>query len=99
MNLNFCTFCTIAGITIAKTNRASHDPQVPPSTELYTVAPLDSASILLVVEGDATATSVAALSDVTLRRGTVLFVSANESVSLQVSSQAGMTMFRACCLL
>lgn len=73
--------------------------QVPPSTELYTVAPLDSASILLVVEGDATATSAAALSDVTLRRGTVLFVSANESVSLQVSSQAGMTMFRACCLL
>lgn len=65
----------------------------------YTVAPVDSASILLVVEGNATATSAAALSDITLLRGTVLFVSANESVSLHVSSQSGMSMFRACCLL
>lgn len=67
--------------------------------KLYTVAPLDSGSILLVIEGDAAATSAAALSDVTLRRGTVLFVSANESVSLHISSQSGMSMFRACCLL
>lgn len=67
--------------------------------KLYTVTPLDSGSILLVIEGDATATSAAALSDVTLRRGTVLFVSANESVSLHISSQSGMSMFRACCLL
>lgn len=73
--------------------------QVPPSMKQYTVAPVDSASILLVIEGDAMATSAAALSDVTLRRGTVLFVSANESVSLHVTSQSGMTMFRACCLL
>lgn len=65
----------------------------------YTVTSVDSASILLVIEGDAMATSAAALSDVTLRRGTVLFVSANESVSLHVTSPSGMTMFRACCLL
>lgn len=91
------TYCTMAGI--ANANRMSSCPKVPPSMESYIVAPLDSASILLVVKGDATATSAAALFDVTLRRGTVLFVSANESVSLQVSSPAGMTMFRACCLL
>lgn len=65
----------------------------------YTVAPVDSASILLVVEGNATATAAAALTDITLLRGTVLFVSANESVSLHVGSQSGMSLFRACCLL
>ncbi|XP_069018969.1 mannose-6-phosphate isomerase [Embiotoca jacksoni] len=73
--------------------------QVPASVKQYTVAPVDSASILLVIEGDATATSAAALSDVTLKRGTVLFVSANESVSLHITSQSGMNLFRACCLL
>uniref|UniRef100_A0A3Q2C7M4 Mannose-6-phosphate isomerase n=1 Tax=Cyprinodon variegatus TaxID=28743 RepID=A0A3Q2C7M4_CYPVA len=73
--------------------------QVPASVKEYTIASVDSASILLVIHGDATATSAAAFSDITLRRGTVLFVSANESVSLQISSQSGMTMFRACSLL
>ncbi|XP_061533824.1 mannose-6-phosphate isomerase isoform X1 [Phyllopteryx taeniolatus] len=73
--------------------------QVPASVKQYTVAPVDSASILLVIEGDATATSAAALSDVSLRRGSVLFVSANESVLLHVASPSGVTMFRACCLL
>ncbi|XP_056455594.1 mannose-6-phosphate isomerase [Gadus chalcogrammus] len=73
--------------------------QVPASVRQYTVAALDSAGILLVVEGDAIATSAAALSDITLRRGTVLFISANEAVSLHVTAQLGMTMFRACCLL
>ncbi|XP_038157234.1 mannose-6-phosphate isomerase [Cyprinodon tularosa] len=73
--------------------------QVPASVKEYTIASVDSASILLVIHGDATATSAAAFSDITLRRGTVLFVSANESVSLQISSQSGMTLFRACSLL
>ncbi|XP_029909076.1 mannose-6-phosphate isomerase isoform X1 [Myripristis murdjan] len=73
--------------------------QVPASVKQYTLAPVDCAGILLVIEGDATATSAAAPSDITLRRGTVLFISANESVSLHITSQSGMTMFRACCLL
>ncbi|XP_030629896.1 mannose-6-phosphate isomerase isoform X2 [Chanos chanos] len=73
--------------------------QVPSSVKQYTVSPLDCASILLVVHGEASATSTAALSDITLRRGSVLFISANESVSLHVTSPSGMTMFRACCLL
>ncbi|XP_065133476.1 mannose-6-phosphate isomerase isoform X3 [Paramisgurnus dabryanus] len=73
--------------------------QVPPSVGHYTISALESAGILLVIEGEAVATSDAALSDITLKRGSVLFVSANESVSLQVTSLSGMTMFRACCLL
>ncbi|XP_016316627.1 mannose-6-phosphate isomerase-like [Sinocyclocheilus anshuiensis] len=72
---------------------------IPTSARQYTVSALDSASILLVIDGEAVATSAAALSDITLTRGSVLFISANESVSLQVTSSSGMTMFRACCLL
>ncbi|XP_045544026.1 mannose-6-phosphate isomerase isoform X2 [Salmo salar] len=73
--------------------------QVPASVRQYTVAPVDCAGILLVIEGEATGTSAAALSDITLSRGTVLFISANESVSLHVTSPSGMTMYRACSLL
>ncbi|XP_061750528.1 mannose-6-phosphate isomerase [Nerophis ophidion] len=73
--------------------------QVPAAMKQYTLGAVDSASVLLVIAGDATATSAAALSDVTLRRGTVLFVSANESLLLHVTSAEGVTMFRACCLL
>uniref|UniRef100_A0A671NR15 Mannose-6-phosphate isomerase n=1 Tax=Sinocyclocheilus anshuiensis TaxID=1608454 RepID=A0A671NR15_9TELE len=73
--------------------------QIPASARQYNVSVLDSAGILLVIDGEAVATSAAALSDITLTRGSVLFISANESVSLQVTSSSGMTMFRACCLL
>ncbi|XP_004564602.2 mannose-6-phosphate isomerase [Maylandia zebra] len=73
--------------------------QIPASVKQYNISPVDSASILLVIEGEATGTSPAALSDLTLTRGSVLFVSANESVSLHITSQSGMTLFRACCLL
>uniref|UniRef100_A0A1A8K529 Mannose-6-phosphate isomerase n=2 Tax=Nothobranchius TaxID=28779 RepID=A0A1A8K529_NOTKU len=73
--------------------------QVPPSVKDYCVAAVDSASILLVIEGDAIATSAAAFSDLTMKRGSVLFVSANESLSLHITSQSGVTLFRACCLL
>ncbi|KAM9496943.1 mannose-6-phosphate isomerase [Clarias gariepinus] len=68
--------------------------QVPPSVKQYTMSSLDCASILLVIQGEASA-----LSDIMLHRGSVLFISANESVTLQVTSSSGMTMFRACCLL
>uniref|UniRef100_A0A8C6LAB7 Mannose-6-phosphate isomerase n=1 Tax=Nothobranchius furzeri TaxID=105023 RepID=A0A8C6LAB7_NOTFU len=73
--------------------------QVPPSVKDYCVAAVDSASILLVIEGDAIAASAAAFSDLTMKRGSVLFVSANESLSLHITSQSGVTLFRACCLL
>ncbi|MBN3307823.1 MPI isomerase, partial [Amia calva] len=73
--------------------------QIPGSVKQYTVAPIDCAGILLVVTGEATAASAAALSDMALRRGSVLFISANESVALHITSPAGMLLFRACCLL
>ncbi|TWW75418.1 mannose-6-phosphate isomerase isoform X1 [Takifugu flavidus] len=73
--------------------------QIPPSLPQYTISPVDSASILLVTEGHATATCATGLSEIMLRRGTVLFVSANESISLEEVSPVGVTMFRACCLL
>ncbi|XP_069480615.1 mannose-6-phosphate isomerase isoform X1 [Ambystoma mexicanum] len=73
--------------------------EVPASTKKYIVASIDSASIVLVIQGEATATSTSALSDMSLRRGSVIFISANESVSLDLSSEGGMLLFRACCLL
>ncbi|KAL6474532.1 hypothetical protein MHYP_G00180930 [Metynnis hypsauchen] len=73
--------------------------QIPPSVKQYTVSPLDCAGILLVVQGEASASSAAAFTDIMLRRGSVLFISANESVTLQVTSSTGINMFRACCLL
>uniref|UniRef100_A0A8C3CL30 Mannose-6-phosphate isomerase n=1 Tax=Cairina moschata TaxID=8855 RepID=A0A8C3CL30_CAIMO len=73
--------------------------EIPSSIKLYLVSALDSASILLVLRGTAVATSTAAASEMSLRRGSVLFVSANESLSLRLASPDGMLLFRACCLL
>lgn len=67
--------------------------------KLYLVSAIDSASILLVVRGQAVGTSTAAVSDMALTTGSVLFISANESVSLHFSTADGMLLFRACCLL
>lgn len=65
----------------------------------YPVARVDCAGILLVIEGEATGTSAAALFDITLSRGTVFFISAKERVSLHITSPSGMTMYRACSFL
>ncbi|XP_041073946.1 mannose-6-phosphate isomerase-like [Polyodon spathula] len=73
--------------------------QVPTSVKQYTVSPIDSASILLVVQGEATGASTAGLSEMSIKSGSVLFISASESVSLHITSPAGMLLFRACCLL
>lgn len=73
--------------------------QIPSSIKLYLISALDSASILLVIQGTAMGTSTAAASEMTLRRGSVIFISANESISMHLSSSEGMLLFRACCLL
>ncbi|NWI16537.1 MPI isomerase, partial [Crypturellus soui] len=73
--------------------------EIPSSIKLYLVSAVDSASILLVIQGTAVGTSTAAASEMTLRRGSVVFISANESISLHLSSPDGMLLFRACCLL
>ncbi|KFW90477.1 Mannose-6-phosphate isomerase, partial [Phalacrocorax carbo] len=64
--------------------------EIPSSIKLYLVSAMDSASILLVIQGTAVGTSTAAASEMTLRRGSVLFISANESISLHLSSLDGM---------
>ncbi|XP_025908833.1 mannose-6-phosphate isomerase [Nothoprocta perdicaria] len=73
--------------------------EIPSSIKLYLVSAVDSASILLVIQGTAVGTSTAAASEMTLHRGSVVFISANESISLHLSSTEGMLLFRACCLL
>ncbi|NXY54418.1 MPI isomerase, partial [Callaeas wilsoni] len=73
--------------------------EIPASIKLYLISAMDSASILLVIHGTAVGTSTAAASEMSLQRGSVLFISANESISLHLSSPDGMLLFRACCLL
>ncbi|XP_055011680.1 mannose-6-phosphate isomerase isoform X3 [Boleophthalmus pectinirostris] len=68
--------------------------QVPAELKSYTVAALDSGSILLVISGSARCTSH---SDITLKRGSVFFLSANQNLPLEVTSS--LELFRACCLL
>ncbi|XP_060611520.2 mannose-6-phosphate isomerase [Anolis sagrei] len=72
---------------------------IPASIKLYLISAIDSASIVLVVQGAAVGSSTAATAEMPLRRGSVLFISANESVSLHLSNGEGMLLFRACCLL
>eukprot|EP00079_Xenopus_tropicalis_P027925 XP_012822360.1 PREDICTED: mannose-6-phosphate isomerase isoform X1 [Xenopus tropicalis] len=71
--------------------------EVPPSVSQYHVAALDSASILLLVRGEAT--SHVPYASLHLTPGSVLFISANESLILHNSNSQTLLLFRACCLL
>ncbi|XP_038639972.1 mannose-6-phosphate isomerase isoform X1 [Scyliorhinus canicula] len=71
--------------------------EIPCSAKRYTISSIDSASILLVIRGEATGT--AAPSEVKIRRGSVLFIAANQAVDLCIRSVDGMLLFRACCML
>lgn len=73
--------------------------EVPGSVTEYKVLAVDSASILLVVQGRVTASSPTAQTPIPLQRGGVLFIGANESVSLKLTVPDDLLMFRACCLL
>ncbi|XP_012785138.2 mannose-6-phosphate isomerase [Ochotona princeps] len=73
--------------------------EVPGSVLEYKVLPLDSASILLMVQGTVMAITPTAPAAIALQRGGVLFIGANESVSLQLTAPKDLLMFRACCLL
>uniref|UniRef100_A0A8D2DEU3 Mannose-6-phosphate isomerase n=1 Tax=Sciurus vulgaris TaxID=55149 RepID=A0A8D2DEU3_SCIVU len=73
--------------------------EVPGSVTEYKVLALDSASILLMVEGRVTASTPTAQAAIPLQRGGVLFIGANESVSLKLTVPKDLLMFRACCLL
>ncbi|XP_032273506.1 mannose-6-phosphate isomerase isoform X1 [Phoca vitulina] len=73
--------------------------EVPGSITEYKVLAVDSASIVLVVQGRVTASSPTAQTPIPLQRGGVLFIGANESVSLKLTAPDDLLMFRACCLL
>ncbi|XP_059768734.1 mannose-6-phosphate isomerase isoform X1 [Balaenoptera ricei] len=73
--------------------------EVPGSVTEYRVLALDSASILLMVQGTVTASTRTAQATISLKRGGVLFIGANESVSLKLMLPEDLLMFRACCLL
>uniref|UniRef100_A0A2K5DZ81 Mannose-6-phosphate isomerase n=1 Tax=Aotus nancymaae TaxID=37293 RepID=A0A2K5DZ81_AOTNA len=73
--------------------------EVPGSVTEYKVLALDSASILLMVQGTVTASTPTAQTPIPLQRGSVLFTGANESVSLKLTEPKNLLIFRACCLL
>ncbi|XP_053451986.1 mannose-6-phosphate isomerase isoform X3 [Nycticebus coucang] len=73
--------------------------EVPGSMIEYKVLALDSASILLMVHGTVTASTPTAQTTISLQRGGVLFIGANESVSLKLTESKDLLIFRACCLL
>lgn len=73
--------------------------QVPGSIPEYKVLTVDSASILLMVQGTVTASTPTTTATIPLQRGGVLFIGANESVSLKLMVPENLLIFRACCLL
>ncbi|XP_054572667.1 mannose-6-phosphate isomerase isoform X4 [Eptesicus fuscus] len=73
--------------------------EVPGSVTEYKVSAVDSASILLMVQGTVTASTPTAQAVIPLQRGGVLFIGANESVSLKLTVPEDLLIFRACCLL
>ncbi|XP_045048815.2 mannose-6-phosphate isomerase isoform X4 [Desmodus rotundus] len=73
--------------------------EVPGSVPEYKVLAVDSASILLVVQGTVAASTPTAQAVIPLQRGRVLFIGANESVSLKLTEPKDLLIFRACCLL
>ncbi|XP_006163105.2 mannose-6-phosphate isomerase [Tupaia chinensis] len=73
--------------------------EVPGSVTEYKISVLDSASILLIVQGTVTASTPTAQATMPLQRGSVLFIGADQSVSLKLTEPKDLLLFRACCLL
>uniref|UniRef100_A0A8C5PYK1 Mannose-6-phosphate isomerase n=1 Tax=Leptobrachium leishanense TaxID=445787 RepID=A0A8C5PYK1_9ANUR len=71
--------------------------ELPISVAQYRVEGLDSPSILLFVRGQATINGTQ--EGLSLHPGSVLFISANESLVINVDDAPPLLMFRACCLL
>lgn len=66
--------------------------QVPSGTTEYALIPRDSASILIVISGQATA------GDIVLERGTVIFLPSNQVLDIQCGDRAeALLMFQAMC--
>ena len=69
-------------------------------TEQYTLAAVDGASIVIVLSGTAKADNHSLRGQsLELKRGSVVFISAKESLQLTVESRhSAMVMFRAFCI-
>ena len=67
--------------------------------EQYVISAIDGASLLIIIYGIATAfnKTLEEGNTIQLKRGSVLFISANESVDLKTTGN--MLMFRAYCLI
>ena len=66
--------------------------QVPATTVNYSLIPRDSASIIIVISGHATA------GDLVLKRGTVIFLASNQILNIQCGASAeALLMFQAMC--
>ena len=73
--------------------------KIPSGTGTYSVGVIDSASLILVIEGEAEVmVDSSESSAIPVHRGSLLFTSANEKVSLNMKS-SGMLMFQAYCQL
>jgi len=73
--------------------------QLPVDTLHYTLAAVDGPSVVIVLSGSAKASSCSLDEDILeLKRGSVVFISAMESLELTIeSSDTETTMFRAFC--
>jgi mannose-6-phosphate isomerase len=73
--------------------------QLPVDMPKYVLSPINGASIVIIICGAATGTTLAG-NTISLKRGSILFVSAKESLTFTVLSLSeGLLMFRAYCLL
>uniref|UniRef100_A0A8C4PXN7 Mannose-6-phosphate isomerase n=1 Tax=Eptatretus burgeri TaxID=7764 RepID=A0A8C4PXN7_EPTBU len=71
--------------------------QIPAGTLSYTIAAVNSASIIITIRG--VAIGITEGRPLEFKRGKVMFISAGKSVALSIEPKADMLMFRACCLL
>ncbi|XP_070539004.1 mannose-6-phosphate isomerase-like [Ptychodera flava] len=71
---------------------------VPENIDLYKISAYDSPSILLVIEGEAEGSNstLPETHQLKLKKGTVIFISANQEIALKIKP-GGLLMFRAYC--
>uniref|UniRef100_UPI00358F1A9F mannose-6-phosphate isomerase isoform X2 n=1 Tax=Myxine glutinosa TaxID=7769 RepID=UPI00358F1A9F len=72
--------------------------EIPAGTLAYTIAAVNSASIVITIRGVAVGIAEGR-PPLEFKRGKVMFISAGKSVTLSIQPKTDMLMFRACCLL
>ena len=55
---------------------------------------MDSASIVICIQGSASVSNQSLTQDVQMHRGTILFIAANENVSLKIEPANGLLVYR-----